>query len=258
MINFRKLLLAIFVCFTICSCGSYKNVPYFQDAKLNSKEAIGNYSPLTVQSQDILGINVTSLNPESSAIFNTNQNRANGNNYDTNPNNPIVGYLVDQNGNIQLPVVGTIKAAGLTTAQVQEQILTKVSPILKGASVTVRLMNFKVSVLGDVGHPGVYPVNNERITIPEALGAAGDLNITALRTNVMLIREVNGERSYIPIDLTSKDLFNSPYYYLKNNDLLVVQPGKTKVAKESTGFQTGTLLLSALSIVAIVFSTLHR
>lgn len=239
----------------ILSCNTYKNIPYFQDVKTSTSETITNLSPLTIQNQDILGINVSSLNPESSAIFNTNQNRSNGNNYDLNPNNPIVGYLVDQNGNIQMPIIGTLKVAGLTTNKVHEMVLQKISPILKEASVTVRIMNFKISVLGDVAHPGIYPVSNERITLIEALSSAGDLNITALRKNVMLIREIDGERKYVSIDLTSKNLFNSPYFYLKNNDVIVVQPGKTKVSK---GFQTATLLLSALSIVAIVFTTLNK
>jgi len=255
-INYYLLLLVF--SFLTSSCSSVKNVPYFQDQQTDETETINNFSPITVQPQDILGINVTSLNPLASDIYNTNQNRVNGNNFDINPTNPITGILVDQNGNILLPSIGSIKVAGLTIPKVQEKIYNIVSPNLKEASVTVRLINFKISVIGDVEHPGVYPISNERVTITDALGLAGDLNITATRTNVLLVREIDGQRKFFHIDLTSKNLFSSPYYYLKNNDLIYVTPGKLKYAQASQGLQIGALLLSALSIVAIVYSTLHR
>jgi polysaccharide export outer membrane protein len=242
----------------LSSCSSFKKTQYFQNSKLNTSEAISNFNPVTVQKQDLLAINVSSLNPESSAIFNTNLTRLNGNNYDVNPINPVTGYLVDQDGNVQLPLIGALKVDGLTITQVQSKILSKVAHMLKEPTVTVRLMNFKITVLGDVGHPGVFQIPNERITFTEALGLAGDLNITALRKDVLLIREVDGQRQTVALDLTSDELLKSPFYYLKNNDVLYVQAGKNKYAQASRGFQTGTLVLSALSIVAIVFSTLHN
>jgi len=252
------LILLLLSCFAF-SCNTYKNIPYFQDRKADSTNVIKNFSSLTIQPQDILGINVTSLNPDASAIFNTNQSRVNGNNYDINPINPINGYLVDANGNIKMPLVGTIKVSGLTTNQAEQKIYKKVAPDLKDATVTVRIMNFKITVLGDVEHPGVYPIANERVTIIDALGLAGDLNITAKRKNVLLIREIDGERKYFTIDLTSKNLFDSPYYYLKNNDALYIQPSKVKYNQVNrSGYETASLLLSALSIIAIVFSTLHK
>lgn len=257
--NTKLKLYTIFLLSSIfTACSSYKNTKYFQDIKQNSTNDITNFSALTVQKQDVLAISVTSLNPEASAIFNTNLSRINGNNFDYNPINPITGYLVDQSGNIQLPLLKTVQVGGLTTDQVKASILQKVSNMLKEPVVTVRIMNFKITVLGDVGHPGVFQVPNERITFTEALGLAGDLNITALRKDVLLIREVDGKRQSINLDLTSKDLIESPYYYLKNNDVLYVQAGKNKYAQASRGFQTGTLILSALSIIAIVFSTLHN
>ena len=250
-------LLIVMSCLLI-SCSAYKQVPYFQDAELNSVLPIQNYSPLTVQKNDILGINITSLNPEASAIFNNNLTRTNGSNFDLSPINPVLGYLVDQKGNITLPLLGETNVAGMTTSEVQQKILAKASSLLKEANVTVRILNFKVSVLGDVEHPGVFPVTNERLTVTEALALAGDLNITAKRSSLMLIREIDGQRTVIPIDLTSKDTYTSNNYYLKNNDVIYVQPGKTKYAQVSRGFQTGTLIVSALSVIAIVFSTLHK
>lgn len=242
------------------SCGSYKNIPYFQDLNHTSltKEQVENFSPLAIQPADILGINVTSRNPESSSIFNYNLNRVNGNNYDVAPGNPIVGYLVDQKGEIHLPLIGSLKVAGLTTSQLREQLDKTLLTYYKDPVVNIRIINFKVSVFGDVQKPDIYTLTNERTTITQALSLAGDLNITAMRTNVILIREQDGKRNYIPIDLTSKKLFESPYYYLKNNDEIYVQPDRTKYATVDRGYRTATLVLSGLSIIAIVLSNLYR
>ena len=255
-ITFLSLILTIL----LSSCGSYKNIPYFQDLnhQAPSKEQVENFSPLTIQPADILGINVSSRNPESSAIFNYNLNRVNGNNYDVVPGNPIVGYLVDQKGDIHLPLIGVLKTAGLTTAQLQDKLQQLLLTYYKDPVVNIRIINFKVSVFGDVLRPDIYTLQNERTTITQALSLAGDLNITAMRTNVILIREQDGKRNFIPIDLTSKKIFESPYFYLKNNDEIYVQPDRTKYATVDRGYRTATLVLSGLSIIAIVLSNLYR
>lgn len=241
------------------SCSSYRKIPYFHDLDRTKPtvDQIKNYSPFTVQPEDILGINVSSLNPEASAIFNYNLNRVNGNNYDNSPDNPVVGYLVDQQGNIQIPLIGSMEVAGLTTAEIRQRLEKELLTYLNEPVVNIRILNFKVSVMGDVLRPGIYPVQNERITIPEALTLAGDLQITAIR-QIVLIREIEGERKFIPIDLTSTSFFDSPYYYLKNNDVIYVQPDKTKFATVDRGYRNATILLSAMSVVAIIFSTLYR
>lgn len=255
-ITFYNIILTIL----LSSCGSYKNIPYFQDLNHTTltKEQVENFSPLTIQNADILGINVTSRNPESSSIFNYNLNRVNGNNYDVAPGNPIVGYLVDQKGEIHLPLIGNLKVAGLTTSQLREKLDQMLLIYYKDPVVNIRIINFKVSVFGDVLRPDIYTLQNERTTLTQALSLAGDLNITAMRTNIILIREQDGKRNYIPIDLTSKKLFESPYYYLKNNDEIYVQPDRTKYATVDRGYRTATLVLSGLSIIAIVLSNLYR
>jgi len=249
------LLLALF-----CSCSSYKKVPYFQDLNHNAitQDQINNYSPLIIQPADILGINVNSRNPESSAIFNYNLNRVNGSPFDNSPENPITGYLVDDKGDIHLPLIGNLKAAGLTTSQLSTQMDQLLLKYYKDPVVNIRLINFKVSIFGDVLRPNVYTLQNERTTITQALSLAGDLNITALRNNIILIREQDGKRNYYPIDLTSKKLFDSPYYYLRNNDEIYVQADRTKFAQVDRGYRTATLILSGLSIIAIVLSNLYR
>lgn len=260
--KFSKFYLLI-SCLFFSSCSSYKRIPYFQnlDLKAPRKESISNYTPVTIQPNDILGIYISSLNPEASAVFNNNLSRINGDNADSSPNNPlnpIIGYLVDANGEIQLPLIGNVKVGGFTTAQIRNQLKKSSSKYLTDPSVNVRIINFKVSVLGDVLKPDVYPVQDERITILEALTLAGDLNITAKRKNVILIREQNGEREYIPIDLSSKSLFNSPYYYLKSNDVIYVEPDRTKYAPVDVGYRNATLVISALSVIAIALSIILR
>ncbi len=254
------------ICYATClliilsSCGSYKNIPYFQDLNHTtpSLEQVKNFSPLTIQPADILGINVASRNPESSAIFNYNLNRVNGNIYDTSPDNPITGYLVDQKGDIHLPLIGNLKAAGLTTSELRENLNQLLLTYYKDPVVNIRILNFKISIFGDVQRPNIYILQNERTTITQALSLAGDLNITAMRKNIILIREQNGKRNYIPIDLTSKKVFDSPYFYLKNNDEIYVQPDRTKYATVDRGYRTATLVLSGLSIIAIVLSNIYR
>ncbi|RZK70666.1 MAG: polysaccharide export protein, partial [Pedobacter sp.] len=191
---------------TLTSCNSYKKTLYFQDLKYSNgtPEAINNYKPLTIQPADILNISISSLNPKA---YNDSIGR-------------VVGYSVDVDGNIKLPLVGKVKVSQQTTSQVEDLIQNKLQPFLKNAEVIVHMKNFSISVLGDVGRPNVYQVVGDRITMTEAIALAGDLNVTAQTKNVLLVREVDGKREYIPFDLTSAKLFNSPYFYLKHNDMI--------------------------------------
>ncbi|RYE30173.1 MAG: polysaccharide export protein, partial [Sphingobacteriales bacterium] len=218
------------------------------------QEQINNQKVLKIQKNDILAITVNSLNPEASAIFNmgvsnsTVASSASGSS--TTPN----GYLVDQNGNIQLPLIGSVQVFGLTTAQARDALEKKLIVYLKEPVVALRVSNFRVSVLGDVLRPGVYPVNNERLNISEALSMAGDLNITAERNNLLLIREDRGVREYIRLDMQSKNLFTSPHYYLQNNDILYIQPGKAKYASVDASYRNVSLVISALSVIALLIT----
>jgi len=235
----------------ISSCGSYKNIPYYQDLNRSAptEEQVKNYSPLTIRPNDILAIKVSSRTPESSSIFSYEPN---------NQQNAIPGYQVDTKGNVHLPVIGSIKAEGLTTTELQEKMNVMLLKFYNDPVVNVRILNFKVSVYGDVERPNVYTLQNERTTITQALSLAGDLNITAMRKSIILVREEDGKRQFIPIDLTSKKIFESPYYYVRNNDEIYVQPDRTKYATVDRGYRTATLVLSGLSIIAIVLSNIYR
>lgn len=243
----------------VSSCSSYQKIPYFQDLKQTDIESqnISNYTPPVVTPGDILAINVSSRNPESSAVFNYNLNTVSGSASVTSEN-PVIGYLVDDNGDIFLPYIGAVNVAGKNITEVRDGIGKKLTSLYKDPVVNIRIVNFKVSIMGDVQRPDVYTLQNERTTITQALSLAGDLNITAKRTNVLLIRNENGKRVFVRMNLTSKKLFESPYYYLKNNDEIYVEPDRTKYATVDRGYRTATLLLSGLSIIAIVLSNLYR
>jgi len=242
----------------LSSCGvNYKTVPYFTDLPVDStvQEQIKNLTVLKIQKNDILALTVTSLNSEASAIFNMGSTSSNlGNTANSNPTLTANGFLVDQNGAVQLPLIGSVPVFGLTTAEARKLLETKLEKYLKEPVVSLRIVNFRVSVLGDVSRPGVYPVSSERITVSEALSMAGDLNITALRNNVLLVREDRGVREYKRLNLQSRELFNSPYYYLQNNDVLYIQPGKTKYAAVDSSYRNIGLILSVLSVLAVVIS----
>jgi polysaccharide export outer membrane protein len=244
----------ILIAVTLGACTSYKNVPYFQDLHSNQEttEKINNNVPYVIHPGDILGVNITSRNPESAAVFNYNLARVNGNGYNTSPDNPVIGYLVNESGSIHLPLIGDVKVAGFTTAQVTDQLGTSLLTYLKDPVINIRIVNFKVYVYGDVARPNAYTLQDEHTTITQALTLAGDLNVTALRKKVLLIRTENGERKYVNLDLTSKKLFDSPYFYLKNNDEIYVTPGRSKV--NTQGIPIIGLVISALSVVAILLT----
>lgn len=257
----KKKLCLFILSLMLASCGiQYKQVPYFQNLQDSGivEEAIQNITVLRIQKEDILAITVSSLNVEASAIFNfgTTSSIQNGAVGNVNPALTSNGFLVDQNGAIQLPMVGVVEVAGLTTSEARDLIQSKLLPFLKEPVVALRVINFRISVLGDVARPGVYTVQNERISVSEALSMAGDLTITALRNNVLLIREQNGNRQYIRFDLRNKDLFNSSYYYLQNNDVLYVQPSNAKYASVDSSYRNVSLILSALSVIALLITRL--
>ncbi|HEX3385521.1 MAG TPA: polysaccharide biosynthesis/export family protein, partial [Mucilaginibacter sp.] len=187
--------LAIIAVLFFASCDSYKQVPYFQDLDRNTviQQDIRNYTPYTIQPNDILGIYVSdAANQEAAAPFNFNLNRANGLNGDNSSVNPIVGIVVDSKGYIQEPMLGPMKVAGYTVTELKAQLAKSLTQYMKSPIVNVRILNFRISVMGDVLRPDIYTFQTDNVTITQALAQAGDLNITAVRTSVLLIREVEG------------------------------------------------------------------
>jgi polysaccharide biosynthesis/export protein len=227
-----------------------------QDTEIKTKLMVP--EPI-VQKNDLLSITISSANEEASKAFNAPNQTAFTNTVLVSENSvTISGYLVDLKGDIQFPVLGTIHVAGLSkhevTNMITQQLLDK--KLLVDPIVTVRYLNFKVSVLGEVTRPGVITIPNEKVTILEALGLAGDLTIYGKRDNLLLIRELdNGEKIVRRINLGSSDLLTSQFYYLKSNDVIYVEPNKNKLASVS---RTTLLLPAFLGGISLLIVALEK
>lgn len=230
--------------FFCISCNSTKKVAYFQNAQdLTSHPIVGTIEA-PIQPSDILNITISSLNATADTKYNKAENTASK------------GYLVNNDGNIQLPTLGNIKAAGLTKKQLTENITKAIlaKKELLDPIVEIRHINFEVTVLGEVNHPTVINVPSEQISLVKALGLAGDLTIYGKRDNVLLIREGDGYRVTRHINLNSIDFLHSPYYYLEPNDVVYVEPNSAKIASTSRSQQILPVVLSSISILIVVLS----
>jgi polysaccharide export outer membrane protein len=235
------------------SCVSTKNVGYFDNARETEYASIaGVENP--IQANDILSISISSLNPEASAVFNTTNLQSNNINTSNGNVAQPSGYLVSAEGFIQLPILGNIYSAGLTKRELKEKITKTIveKKLLVDPIVSIRHLNFEVTVIGEVGRPMVIPVPNEKISLLTALGQAGDITVYGKKDNVLVIRESNGKKVVKRINLNTADFLNSSYYYLKPNDIVYVEPNKNKLASVSRGRQLLPALLSGLSVVVIV------
>ncbi len=235
------------------SCTSSKKIAYFENATDTTFQAMLNSVEPPIQPNDILNISVTSLNKAASEEFNTDFQKV-------GITAQFAGYLVNSDGNIQMPTLGTIAAAGLTKNQLKDKIISVIleKKLLLDPIVNIRFLNFEVTVIGEVAHPTVINVPNERISLIKAIGLAGDLTIYGKRDNILLIREENGKKITRHIDINSKDFFSSPYYYLQPNDVVYVEPNKAKRATASKSQQTVPIVLSSLSIVAIILTSIIK
>jgi polysaccharide biosynthesis/export protein len=243
----------LIVMFTFVSCVNTKNATYFSDQK-NGSFAAPTVPKLVIQPNDLLSISVSSLNAEASAVFNQANNSGANTNNTTTTTTTATGFLVDGAGNIQYPFLGQVPVAGLTKEELKDK-LTKAlvdKKLLVDPILTVRFLNFKVTVLGEVAHPTVVTVPSERISLLEAIGLAGDLTIYAQRDNVLVIRDENGQKITQRLNLNSTELFSSPYFYLKSNDVVYVEPNKSKVASTGRSQVWLPVLFSALSLGVIV------
>ena len=236
----------------LASCSSYKQVPYLQNAAIvNTSEPQPLYDA-KIMPKDLLTITVNTTAPEAAAPFNlTVQSSINAARTTTLTQQPTLQqYLVNNEGNIDFPVLGTLHIGGLTKSEAEDLIREKLKPYLRETPiVTVRMTNYKISVLGEVARPGTFTVSNEKVNVLEALAMAGDMTIWGMRNNVKLVREdATGKREIVYLDLNDADIVTSPYYYLQQNDIIYVTPNETK-AKNSDIGQSTTLWLSATSIL---------
>ena len=243
-------------------CTSVKKLVYFQGVTTRDDTmAIPEPFVPTIKKGDMLSVQVSSLNTEATAYFNP-ASMANGNEavVPTNSLGRMSGYLVATDGTIKLPLVGQVAVASLTTAGAGELISVKLKNYLKEPTVTVRNLNFRISVLGEVLRPSLFTIPNEQVTLPEALGLAGDLTIYGRRDNVLVIREVGDKRVFARLDLTRRDAFRSPYYSLHPNDVVYVEPGKVRAISVDRTYQLFPIVTGVLSLIAtiIIFGTNGR
>ena len=212
----------------LVSCASKKDVVYFQNAGDYETIVSDNSHTNKFKIDDVISINVSTLDPQASMPFNLFKGAEEGG---FRPEQ--LDYIIDKNGDIDFPVLGAIKIVGLSPEETKQLLTEKLSDYLKDPIINIRLKNFTISVLGEVARPGTYPVNGEQITVLEAIGLAGDLTIKGIRQNVMVIRDFNGTKVYTRIDLTQKESLNSPVYYLTQNDIVYVEPNKSAITSSA-------------------------
>ena len=266
--KFLSILMTAAAVMLLASCGSKtsRNINYLQEAQKDTTVTMLPEEGILVQPKDMISIVVSSRNPELSAMFNlTNVSyQAGGETSTTGSYNRILGYSVDNNGNIDFPIVGKINVSGLTRWQVADKVKEELVSrnLLKDPVISVEFLNFKISVLGEVAHPGTYTVTGDKITLLEALSLAGDLTIYGRRDRVSVIREINGKRTVYINDLRSMDLFTSPSYYLKQNDVVLVEPNKVRAGQstinenslKSTSFwmSVGSFLVTIANLIIAI------
>lgn len=234
------------------SCQSYKKVPYLQDAKVVEQTAQQeNLYDAKIMPKDLLTIVVSCTSPELAVPFNLTVATQNNVAITSTTSQPILQqYLVDNDGKINFPVLGELRVGGLTKKEAEQLIVEKLKPYIKETPiVTVRMVNYKISVLGEVARPGTFTISNEKVNLLEALAMAGDMTVWGVRDNVKLIREsADGKQEIITLDLNSAETILSPYYWLQQNDIVYVTPNKAKARNSDIGSST-SLWLSATSIL---------
>jgi len=259
--NVFRFVLYSFLLFCFISCGSTKKIAYLQNAEnFNYDSLPGGLYDARIKPKDLLTITVTTFDREASLPFNLAMPMT------TTQTNSLISqpvlqtYLVDNEGNIDFPVLGRIKVIGKTKTQLEDMLKQELKAYLKEEPlVNVRFVNYKISVIGEVNRPNTFTVVNEKVNILEAFALAGDLTIFGKRDNVKLIREhADGGKQIIIINLNDSELVRSPYFYLQQNDILYVEPNKAKARNSKVGASTGlwitsvSILISAVSLLVTI------
>ena len=251
----KKITVLFLIAIALTSCVSRKKIVYFQNV---SSLSDNNYEPKVQPDDEVLIIvNVTSPNEALAAPF----NQSSVVNLTLGAGEGKAGegrvYLVDKDGFIQLPLVGPVKLGGLTRQEALDILNKEITKYITNPIITLRVTNFKFTVLGEVKSPGTYSYNSERLTLPQALGLAGDLTIYGRRDNVLIIRHIGGKKTYNYIDLTKVDFMQSEFYYISQNDEIYVEPNKTTINSSAVGRDL-TIIISSLSVIIALISIITR
>lgn len=264
--NLKYYLFAIF-CGLMCACSVPKDVVYFQGVDTLTPEQLSQMSQTystKITDDDLLSITVTAWDPASVTPFNPPTFA-----YSAEGDQPLFAsqslytYLVDKDGDINFPVLGKIHVAGLTRQELGEKMKLMISKYVENPLVNVQLLNFKVTMMGEFNRPGSYTIKNDRVTILDVIGMAGDLPLTANRKNLLVIREDNGKKEIYRMDITDPAIFASPCFYLKQNDVVYAEPVKTKQRARTSSDRQFTIslfttLLSSISVIVAMVLSLKK
>lgn len=254
----KKLLFAVTASLLLFSCNTSKQILYLQDAQLQTPKKVVAGSNITIQAKDMVSIIVSSKDQELAALFNlTRYQSMVGPAGSTTQRGEISGYTVDTEGFIDFPVVGKLKVLDLTRHQLATMIKDTLirSNLIKDPVVTVDFMNLYISVMGEVKNPGRYKIERDQITLLDAISMAGDLTIFGKRDGITVIREINGERIIYKVDIRTADLFDSPVYYLKQNDIIYIEPNKIRAGQSTineNNLKSVSLWISVASLISTV------
>lgn len=261
----KRIILSAGCLLMLASCKSYKNVPYFKDVPDSLRQAYRSpmisFQDIAIQPDDIIQVSIQTIDP----LVNQQLAAGSGSAFATQsassagaaaPSGSIVsGYRVGQDGFIEMPLTGRLRVVGLTTTQVSDSVRRRASVYYKAPVVNARFANFQITVLGEVVRPATYVVPNERVDVLQALGMAGDLTIYGKRENVMVIREEAGQKTFARLNLNSSDIFQSPYFQLRQRDIVYVEPSKSKAASTDAAQTRIIALIGTITSVIIVLAT---
>lgn len=239
----------------VFSCKPREELVYYQNIDgLKASEKINSYE-IKIQADDLLMIIVSAEDPESALPFNLTAASiptSSGPNTFLRGQESLQSYLVDAAGMIDFPILGKLKVGGLSRSELMQLLESKITKYIKNPIINIRLTNFKVSVQGEVTNPGTFSVNSDRVTLIEAISMAKDLTIYGKRDNILIIREVNGVKSYNRVDLTKADFINSPFYYLAQNDVVYVEPNKVRINGAAVGSNTGVIISVTSLVITLI------
>lgn len=251
-IGFKYNVVIIALMLLVASCGSKKNIVYLQGIEnAKSYDSSANYEAI-IQPDDVLSIVVSADSPEVAAPFNLPEIASGETDY-----RGLKTYLVDNSGYIDYPLLGKVKLGGLTRTEANNKLVAAISEYIKKPIVNLRIANYKIAVLGEVVKPNTYTIIGERVTLLEALSLAGDLTIYGKRNNILIIRDKEGKKTYTRIDITTPDFLNSPFYYLSQNDVIFVEPNRTKINSSVIGPDV-YVLFSTISLLVTISVILLR
>lgn len=249
--NLKNFPFFVLIISLLVSCASRKDVVYFKDIRNAQEKEIKIEYNTTFQADDLLAITVSSSDMQGLEPFNLPAVSFNAIPGSAVGQQKQLTYLLRKDGTIDFPVLGKVPLAGLSLIEATELLKTKLSSYIKTPIVHIELVNFKVTVLGEVNNPGTYTIPNERISIIEALGLAGDLTITGVRNDILVIREQEGVYKYYRVDITSDQIFNSPVFYLKQNDAIYVTPNNAQIKSSSYNKNTPIWISVASVLVSL-------